>query len=46
MLNPFQLTFDRPLKVNFLEIETNHKKGRIRSFKEYYEMLRKRFAHS
>ena len=44
-LSPFQLTYCRPPNV-LLQIETNLLEGTVGSFKEYYKLLRKRFAYS
>ena len=43
-IGPFQLTYGRLPKV-FLQTETNPQEGIAGSFKEYYELLRKRFVY-
>ena len=43
-IHTLKLCFGRPPE-DFLEKETNSQEGTSGSFKEYYELLRKRFAY-
>ena len=43
-LSSFQVAYDRPPKV-LLQIETNPQEGTSGSFKEYNELMKKRFAY-